>query len=86
MRQLLDLPRGLWHVSGGGDCTWAELAEAIFEDAELDCRVRRIATAELDRPAPRPANSVLRSERADAPTLPHWREGLRACLEKLPRD
>jgi dTDP-4-dehydrorhamnose reductase len=86
VRQLLDLPRGLWHVSGGGECTWAELAEAIFEDAELDCRVRRIPTAELDRPAPRPANSVLRSERADAPTLPHWREGLRACLEKLPRD
>jgi len=87
VRRLLDLPRGLWHISGGGDCTWAEFAEAIFEEAGVDCRVRTISTAELDRPAPRPANSVLRSERADAPTLPHWREGLRACLGKLgPRD
>ena len=34
-----------------GDCTWAEFAEAIFEDAGLDCRVRRISAAELDRPA-----------------------------------
>jgi dTDP-4-dehydrorhamnose reductase len=83
VRELLDLPRGLWHVSGGGDCTWAELAEAIFEDAGLDCRVRRIATAELERPAARPAYSVLGSERPDAPALPHWRDGLRACLQRL---
>ena len=41
-----------------------------------------ITTAELGRPAPRPANSVLRSERG-APELPHWREGLRACLARL---
>jgi dTDP-4-dehydrorhamnose reductase len=83
VRALVDLPRGLWHLSGGGDCTWAELAEAIFEDAGVECRVRRISSAELDRPAARPAYSVLRSERPGAPTLPHWRDGLRACLERL---
>ncbi len=83
VRELLDLPRGLWHLSGGGDCTWAEFAEAIFEDAGLDCRVRRISSAELGRPAPRPAYSVLQSERPGALELPHWREGLRACLERL---
>jgi hypothetical protein len=26
---------------------------------------------------------VLRSEREGAPQLPHWRDGLRACLERL---
>jgi dTDP-4-dehydrorhamnose reductase len=82
-RALLELPRGLWHVAADGDCTWAEFAEAIFEDAELDCCVRRITTADFGAPAPRPAYSVLRSERPDAPRLPHWREGLRACLERL---
>ena len=61
----------------------SELAEAIFEEAGLDCRVRRITTAELGRPAPRPAYSVLESERPDAPRLPHWREGLRDCLQRL---
>jgi dTDP-4-dehydrorhamnose reductase len=83
VRELLDLPRGLWHVSGGGDCTWAELAEAIFEETGIACRVRRIPSSELDRPAPRPGYSVLQSEQPDAPALPHWRDGLRACLEKL---
>jgi dTDP-4-dehydrorhamnose reductase len=83
VRELVHLPRGVWHLAADGDCTWAELAEAIFEEAGLDCRVRRITTAELGRPAPRPAYSVLRSERAGAPRLPHWREGLRACLNRL---
>ncbi|HEY3541514.1 MAG TPA: dTDP-4-dehydrorhamnose reductase [Gaiellaceae bacterium] len=82
-RALVELPRGIWHLAADGECTWAEFAEAIFEEAGLDCRVRRITTAELGRPAPRPAYSVLRSERPDAPRLPHWREGLRACLARL---
>jgi dTDP-4-dehydrorhamnose reductase len=82
-RKLLELPQGIWHVAAEGDCTWADFAEAIFEEAGLDCRVRRITTAEFGAPAPRPAYSLLRSERSDAPQLPHWREGLRACLERL---
>ena len=81
-RAVLDLPYGIWHVAADGDCTWAEFAEAIFEEAGLDCRVRRITTVELGRPAPRPAYSVLRSEKG-APELPHWREGLRECLARL---
>ena len=80
---IVELPDGVWHVAAEGDCTWAEFAEAIFEEAGLACRVRRISSAELGRPAPRPAYSVLRSERANAPRLPHWREGLRACLARL---
>jgi dTDP-4-dehydrorhamnose reductase len=82
-RELLELPFGVWHVAADGDCTWAEFAEAIFEEAGLDCRVRRITTQELARPAPRPAYSVLRSEKPDAPRLPHWHEGLRECLRAL---
>jgi dTDP-4-dehydrorhamnose reductase len=83
LREVVALPPGVWHIAADGDCTWAELAEAIFEEAGLRCRVRRISTEELGRPAPRPAYSVLRSERPGAPHLPHWREGLRACLERL---
>jgi dTDP-4-dehydrorhamnose reductase len=79
---VLELPQGTYHVAAAGECTWAEFAEAIFEEAGLDCRVHRITTEELGRPAPRPANSVLRSERG-APELAHWRDGLRECLERL---
>jgi dTDP-4-dehydrorhamnose reductase len=85
VRALVDgrLPSGIWHLAADGDCTWADLAEAVFEEAGVDCAVRRIATAELGRPAPRPAYSVLRSERPGAPRLPHWRDGVRACLARI---
>jgi dTDP-4-dehydrorhamnose reductase len=76
---------GVWHLAADGDCTWAELAEAVFAEAGLDCRVRRITSAEFGARAPRPAYSVLRSEKG-APELPHWREGLRACLAALGYD
>ena len=82
-RDLVELPFGVYHVAAAGDCTWAGFAEAIFEEAGLDCRVRRITTAELARAAPRPAFSVLRSEQPGTPELPHWREGLRECLARL---
>jgi dTDP-4-dehydrorhamnose reductase len=77
-----DAPFGVWHLAAEGDCSWAELAEAVFADAGLDCRVRRITSAEFGAKARRPAYSVLRSEKG-APTLPHWRDGLRACLANL---
>jgi dTDP-4-dehydrorhamnose reductase len=81
-RDLIELPQGTWHLAAEGECSWAEFARAIFEEAGLDTRVREITTEELGRPAPRPAYSVLRSEKG-APRLPHWREGLRACLARL---
>src|SRR5205823_7309677 len=82
-RRIVELPHGLHHVAADGDCTWADLAEAIFEEAGLSCRVRRISTAELGRPAPRPAYSVLRSEKPETPRLPHWHDGLRECLVRI---
>jgi len=85
VRELVDAGAepGLWHLAAAGDCTWAEFAEAIFEESGVETRVRRISTDELARPAARPAYSVLRSEREGAPVLPHWRDGLRACLAEL---
>ena len=49
--------------------------------AQLPCAPNH--DGELERPAPRPAYSVLRSERVGAPVLPHWRDGLRACLAEM---
>ncbi len=81
-RKVVSLPYGVWHVAAAGDCTWADFAEAIFEQAGLPCRVRRISSAEFGAKAPRPAASILRSEKG-APELPHWREGLAECLAGL---
>jgi dTDP-4-dehydrorhamnose reductase len=35
-RELLDRPFGVWHLAAAGDVTWAEFAEAIFEEAGLE--------------------------------------------------
>jgi dTDP-4-dehydrorhamnose reductase len=71
---------GVVHAAGSGDCSWYEFAVEIFRRAGADVDVSPCTTDEFPRPAPRPAYSVLRSERAGAPTLPHWREGLGAYL------
>jgi dTDP-4-dehydrorhamnose reductase len=84
-RRIIELPYGVYHAAAAGDCTWKEFTEAIFEEAGLSCRVRAITTEELGRPAPRPAYSVLRSEKPGTPELPHWREGLRDCLREIER-
>jgi len=81
-KQVLLLPYGVYHVAAAGDCTWADFAEAIFAEAGLVTRVQRITSAEFGARAPRPAYSVLRSDKG-APELPHWREGLRECLARL---
>jgi len=69
-------PAGVVHVAGSGSCSWFELAQQIVEEAGAQCRVRPARTADMARPAPRPAYSVLKSERREAPRLPQWREGL----------
>jgi dTDP-4-dehydrorhamnose reductase len=68
-------PLGLLHVAGAGRCSWFEFAREIVATAGLRCELRPITTDQYPLPAPRPAYSVLESER-DAPALPHWSEGL----------
>ncbi len=48
-KQILERPYGVYHLAAAGECTWAEFAEAIFEEAGLPTRVRRISSASLRR-------------------------------------
>jgi dTDP-4-dehydrorhamnose reductase len=51
---------GTFHVTNQGATTWFDLARDALALAGADpARVVPISSAELDRPAPRPANSVL---------------------------
>ena len=75
-----DEAQGIFHVAGGGRCSWYDLAVETFRQAGIDCRVLPCTTAEMPRPAPRPAFSALASERDDAPVLPPWQEGLATYL------
>ena len=72
---------GVRHVAGAGECSWHDLAAATFAATGATVELSRGRTADLGRPAPRPAYSVLRSERSDTPVLPPWQDGLNAYLQ-----
>jgi dTDP-4-dehydrorhamnose reductase len=69
---------GVHHMAASGACSWFEFAREIFSRAGVDTRAEPCSTEEFPRPAPRPAYSVLGSERGHR--LPDWREGLDAYL------
>jgi dTDP-4-dehydrorhamnose reductase len=72
--------RGIVHLSGSGHVSWHGFAREIFRQAELDCPVETATSAQLARPAPRPAWSVMASERSDVLPMPDWRDGLAGYL------
>jgi dTDP-4-dehydrorhamnose reductase len=72
---------GIVHVAGEGACSWYEFAREIVAAAGSGCEVRPCTTAEFPRPAPRPAYSVLGTERgSEVPRLDSWRAGLAEFL------
>jgi dTDP-4-dehydrorhamnose reductase len=71
---------GLVHMAGGGGVSWNGFAREIFRQAELDCRVEDATSEQIARAAPRPAWSVLESEREDVLPLPPWQDGLAGYL------
>jgi dTDP-4-dehydrorhamnose reductase len=84
---LADVPAGIWHCTGGGQCSWHEFAQAIFSELGLDPqRVRPITTADYPTPAARPAYSVLSHQKwlaAGLPPMPDWREALHEAFLTL---
>jgi dTDP-4-dehydrorhamnose reductase len=83
---LLDLAAsgatGVFHTAGDGRCSWHELTVELYRAAGVACRVNETTAAEFRRPAPRPAWSVLATERAETPRLPAWREGVAGFLQE----
>jgi dTDP-4-dehydrorhamnose reductase len=73
---------GIYHMAGGGYCSWCELAREVVQLAGIAVEVEPLTTAEAGRPAPRPAFSALVSERP-VPQLPHWAEGVADCVDRL---
>lgn len=84
--------RGIFHMSGGGEATWAEFAEAIFAASAAAggpvARVLPITTADYPTPARRPANSRLSGDKLAAAhglRLPDWRISLTDIVKRLVR-
>jgi dTDP-4-dehydrorhamnose reductase len=85
------LPWGVYHCSSTGHTNWYEFACAIFSNAvELGIldkapRIVPIPSEEFPTPAPRPAYSVLSTEKLEkfmGESLPHWQEGLTRFLKQ----
>lgn len=82
--------RGVFHLTGGGEGTWADFAEVIF--ASLETRtgrgvaVERITTADYPTPARRPANSRLSNNKLQLSygvKLADWDVSTRSVVDRL---
>lgn len=75
------------HCTGAGETTWYGLARAVFEElGENPERVTPCTTADMPRPAARPAYSVLSNDSwhaAGLTPLPDWRSALSAAFAEL---
>lgn len=85
--------RGIFHMAGAGETSWADFAEAIFQHSSTcggpSATVARIATTEFPTPATRPANSRLdcgKLNQAYGIALPPWRGVLPEVVARLVAD
>ncbi len=78
--------KGIHHVAGAPDVSWAGFAREIFAQAGINCVIEEIPTSAYPTPAQRPLNS-----RLDCTSLtsvlgvprPNWKIGLTAILKEL---
>ena len=75
----------LFHLVNSGVVSWADLARFILKESEFsNVRVENITSAQLKRPAPRPANSDLSTEKLKKELkiqLRSWKDAVKEFLE-----
>lgn len=78
--------RGVYHFANADTCSWHDFAVEIVRQAGMITPVRPMSSAQLNRPATRPAWSVLDTAKLTDHTgiVPRpWREALGECLAGL---
>jgi len=79
--------REIYHLHNSGSVTWADYARFILKSSGLDpAKVIDVSTAEMNRPAPRPVNSVMTSAKAASELglkLRSWQDATAEFLPKL---
>ncbi|MEW6189276.1 MAG: dTDP-4-dehydrorhamnose reductase [Actinomycetota bacterium] len=75
---------GIYHITNSGNCSWFDFARKILEYAgKKEVKVKPIGSVELNRPAKRPAFSVLRNyclELRGLPALRNYEDALKEYL------
>jgi len=78
--------RGTFHACGRGEASRREEAAEAIAAAGLRATVEGVTTAQMPRPAQRPARAVLSTEKLERATgfrFPPWQESLRAYVATL---
>ena len=77
---------GVFHYSNEGVASWYDFTQAIFDLENIPCKVLPIESKDYPTPVERPPFSVLNKGKIKAAfglEIPHWRESLGKCLERL---
>lgn len=76
---------GIYHGVNRGSCSWYDFACEIFERAGVSITVEPMDSSGLDRPAPRPARSILGTSKLRAALgqdIAPWTEALADYLQR----
>ena len=78
---------GIYHFSNEGVCSWYDFAREIARVAgNRECKILPCLSSEYPSKVSRPAYSVLdksKIKRTFGTTIPHWRESVERCVNKL---
>jgi dTDP-4-dehydrorhamnose reductase len=82
--------RGIFHMTGTGEASWADFAQEIFAQSSSmggpNAEVARIPSSAFATPARRPANSRLNCDKLSAAhgvSLPRWQDSTIGVVQRL---
>lgn len=82
----IDSIYGIYHLTNSGSCSWYDFTKMILDyDGIRDVAVSPVTTQELNRPAKRPAMSILdntKYEKLTGTRLRPWQEALKDYLKE----
>lgn len=80
---------GTFHVTDGGEASWYDLAREVVRHTGANCRVEPCTTADMPRPAPRPAYSVLDISAVESllgESMTPWQQNVARALDDAQDD
>jgi dTDP-4-dehydrorhamnose reductase len=80
LKEILEKPYGIYHLTNSGSCSWYDFAKEIFRLAKINKEIRPISSAQLNRKAKRPKYSILNNNKLEE--MRSWQEALKAYMEE----
>ncbi len=79
IKEIIEKPFGIYHVTNDASCSWYDFAKKIFELSGMKTKVNPVTTDKFPRPAQRPKFSILLSTKISKPR--NWEDALKEYLE-----